>query len=83
MNRYDFTAADEESVKEIRIGMGFVSSAGSIATITARLPRNEWAVEFNNNFDGKKTLRKVSKAILLKQIEECKKPDSIVRIVYE
>lgn len=83
MNRYEFNTPDEEAVKEIRVGMKFVSDTGGVATVIARLPRNEWTVDFNNINSRHRSVDNVKKNTLLKQLEECKKPNSGVKIVYE
>lgn len=83
MNRYEFNTADEEAVKEIKVGMKFISDTGSVATVIARLPRNQWSVDFNHTNGRHSSLDKVPKKTLLKQLEECKKPNSGVKIVYE
>ena len=82
MNRFDYIEANN-SDKEIKIGMSFETMGGHKATILKRLSKGEWMFRYLNPLTGKVTEGTHKTDVVLHQIAECKKPDSIVKITYE
>jgi len=83
MNRYRFIGSEESELIKIVIGMKFTNRNGNIAIVRERLPRDQWLVEFKNPINGKVISEKVPKNIMLKQLSECIKSDSMVKVTYE
>lgn len=81
MNRYLYSAPEPE-LAEIKAGMTFTNKAGNWARVKARLSGNDWLVEFTDP-NGKRNETRIPKRIMLKQMEECKKPDCVVQVNYE
>ncbi len=83
MNRYRFSSIDPSETKDIKIGMKFTNTSGNVATVLERLPGDRWRVSFTHKYKDTVSIQEVTKGILLRQIEECKKPKSVVEISYE